>query len=67
MVIGESKKSRGAVAPGKRQVNWRLRVDLLEKAQAEATAKGFRSVPAFVEYILQARYYPEPAVKEKQA
>jgi len=66
MVEGEGKKSRGAVAPGKRQVNWRLRVDLLEKAQAEATAKSFRSVPAFMEYILQARYYPEPAVREKQ-
>ncbi len=65
MVEGVGKKSRGAVAPGKRQVNWRIRVDLLEKAQAEATAKGFRSVPAFMEYILQARYYPEPAVKER--
>lgn len=58
---GKGKKSRGKVAPGKRQVNWRIRVDLLEKARAEATGKGFRSVPIFVEYILQARYYPEPA------
>ena len=65
MTGGDGKKNRGAIAPGKRQVNWRLRVDLLEKAQAEAQTKSFRSVPAFVEYILQARYYHEPAVKDK--
>ena len=65
MVVGADKKSRGAVAPGKRQVNWRLRVDLLEKADAEAKSKGFKYVPGFIEYILQARYYPEPAVKDR--
>ena len=59
------KKSRGAVAPGKRQVNWRLRVDLLEKLEAEGTTKGFKSNPAFIEYILQCRYYPETIVRKQ--
>ena len=60
----KAKKSRGAVAANKKQVNWRLRIDLLKLAQAEAAAKNFKSVPAFVEYILQARYYPEQKVKK---
>lgn len=53
------KKTRGAVAPGKRQCNIRIRVDLLEKVKAEAEAKRFHSWVAFLEYLLQARYYPE--------
>ena len=58
-------KSRGAVAPGKRQVNWRLRVNLLEKVAAEAKEKGFTDqhgrpkTPSFIEYVLQNRYYPD--------
>jgi len=50
---------RGAVAPGKRQVNWRLRVDLLEKLEAERRQKGFKSKPLFLEHILINRYYPD--------
>lgn len=57
-------KTRGAVAPGKRQVNWRLRVDLLEKLEAERRDKRFKSMPAFLEYLLSARYYPEPGARK---
>lgn len=55
----EKKKSRGNIAPWSRQVNWRIRVDLLEKAQAESKKKGFTSIPKFIEYLLQNRYYQE--------
>ena len=57
-------KKRGAVAPGKEQVNWRVRVDLLEKLEAERKAKGFKSKPAFLEHILTVRYYPEPGARK---
>ena len=52
-------KPRGAVSPNKKQVNWRIRNDLLSKAQGEAKEKGFKSVTAFLEHILVNRYYPE--------
>lgn len=56
-----AKRTRGAVAPGKRQVNWRIREDLLEKLQAEAQEKQLKTQPKMLEFILQNRYYPEPA------
>jgi hypothetical protein len=54
--------NRGAVAPGKRQVNWRIRADLLEKLQAEAAKRGLAwpgnsGAPAMIEAILSDRYY----------
>jgi hypothetical protein len=58
MESGATKK-RGAVAPGKEQVNWRFRSDLLIKLEAERRDKGFKSKPAFLEHILVNRYYPE--------
>ncbi len=63
MVVESKPKSRGAVAPGMRQVNWRIRVDLLEKAGAERVDKHFKSTPAFINYILQNRYYPDEPTK----
>ena len=40
--------TRGAVAPGKRQVNWKIRPDVLEwlSAQAEALGLGSRTAAA---------------------
>jgi hypothetical protein len=48
---------RGRVAPGKRQVNWRIRVDLLEKAEAEAKTRNV-TVPVIIQEILAGYYYP---------
>lgn len=56
-------KPRGTVAPGKRQVNWRIKDNLLKKLDEERRAKKIKSRPAMVEHILTVRYYPEPIVK----
>lgn len=52
-------KTRGAIAPGKKQVNWRLREDLLDKLESERLEKRFKSIPAFLEFLLSNRYYPD--------
>lgn len=57
MVTGGDGKSRGKVAPGKRQVNWRIRTDLLEKAEAEAKARKVK-VPVIIQEIIANHYYP---------
>ena len=40
----------------KRQVNWRIRDDLIKNLEAEAQERGFASIPALVNTILAERY-----------
>ena len=49
-------KTRGVVAPGKRQVNWRIDERRLRKLEEEAERRGFSTVPALVNNILAERY-----------
>ena len=49
-------KARGAVAPGKVQVNWRIREDVIKELAEEAQALGFASIPALINHILVTRY-----------
>lgn len=51
----------GAVAPGKRQVNWRVRCDILVKLEQEAKAKGFLTIPQFLNHYFFERYFGESA------
>ena len=45
-------KTRGDVAPGKTQVNWRITTPNFNKLQVVAPELGFFSVPALVNFIL---------------
>ena len=49
-------KERGKIAPGKRQVNWRVREDIMLQLEEEAQRRGFSTVPALVNTILAERY-----------
>ena len=40
----------------KRQVNWRIREDIMINLEAEAQRRGFATVPALVNTILAERY-----------
>ena len=50
-------RSRGAVAPGKTQVNWRIWSEVIAKLEAEVKSKGFTSVPSLVNTILFQYYF----------
>ena len=52
-------KSRGAVAPGKRQTNWRIREDTILHLEEEAQRRGFATLPALVNTIFAERYAGE--------
>lgn len=45
-------KKRGKVNPLKKQTNWRLSTELIEKCKAEAKRLGLSSIPMAVSYIL---------------
>lgn len=45
-------KNKGALAPGKVQVNWRILLAVYNGLQEEATKSGFGSVPAFLNNLL---------------
>ncbi len=44
--------TRGAIAPGKRQTNWKIRPDLLQWLQNQATELGLESITAAANYWL---------------
>jgi len=46
-------KERGAVAPGKTPVNWRIDTEALEKARVAAQERGYSSVPQLVSFLLR--------------
>jgi len=48
-------KPRGMVQ-AKRQVNWRIREDIMANLEAEARKRGFSTVPALVNTVLAERY-----------
>jgi hypothetical protein len=48
----EKRKSRGDVAAGKVQVNWRILSENVDVCAKDAEALGLGSPPAFVNYIL---------------
>lgn len=45
--------TRGAVAPGKTPVNWRIDTQALEEARIIARERGYASVPQLVSYLLR--------------
>lgn len=44
--------TRGAIAPGKRQTNWRIRLDIIEWLDLEARRQGLLSIPAAANFWL---------------
>lgn len=61
-MVQTKSKSRGDVAPGKTQVNWRILTNLLKLALEEARLLGFSSIPAFVNNLL-TRYFNGETIK----
>ena len=49
-------RSRGEVASGKRQTNWRIENRWYLKLEAEAERRGFATVPALANFIFAERY-----------
>jgi len=58
------KPTRGAVAEGKVQVNWRLLVEVYQNCIDEAKALGFTSVPAFINNLM-TRYFRGESIKRR--
>lgn len=52
-------QTRGNVAPGKVQVNWRIDERSFNKAKVVAPEQGFSSVPALVNFILNKALFDE--------
>ncbi len=50
-------ETRGAVDPGKKQVNWRVYVRIVNALQADADKRGFPSVPALLNHMLTLHYF----------
>ena len=46
-------KTRGDVAPGKKQVNWRIDIESLKKLEEESKELGYGSITAFVNYLFK--------------
>ena len=56
------KKSRGAVAPGKKQTNWRIDNQCLQVLEQDRVELGFDSIPALVNYLFK-RYARGETIK----
>lgn len=52
MSIDTKTPNRGAVKPGKVQVNWRIDARALDHARVAAPELGFFSVPQMINFIL---------------
>ena len=57
-------RSRGVVAPGKRQTNWRIENRWYVKLEEEAERRGFATVPALANFIFAERYHEDGAEGE---
>jgi len=48
---------RGAIAPGKTQVNWRIKSDVLDALRTDMHRLGLESVVAVVNHLLTKHYF----------
>ena len=56
-------RNRGEVAPDKKQVNWRIRKDVLVALEADASRRGFPSVTGLLNHLLYMHYYSNESLK----
>ena len=63
-MVKQATNRRGQVAPGKKQVNWRINEDDVENSAGEAVelSLGSGKAPDFINYLLR-RYFNGEAIK----